>query len=329
MTTNNNQFECGNSEERFSHPNATALLKDSNKKWLTHVLSESTWIDCIIGHMNELSPATYRMMSLYCVCHQPVLLEDSRFQGFRIACFLPEGCYLWPESRMPSSLFCHSRTSQECGYHEESLLSLLLEKIYLQDSNTNKNENNLRELVKDVEYLYDLSIHKGQIPMTIEYLYKRICLGSTAPTFISMATFLPVHPEISKSISFLGRYVVSVSKNNAFTANHFVAKLFSTTLHVATEQEWKTLLLCRQACGLCFWDRKRVNSDIPISYGNRSWSWSWRTVSLRYQRKTYHERRDERLQWVSLWLRLLSSGCIDVEKSPKHLLFLCSHVHSS
>jgi hypothetical protein len=313
-------FECANAVERFSHPSQRDVLMESNKRWLSLTLAESTWIDCVKQHMQQLSSDSYRMMSLFCICHQPVLLPYDETPGFRLACYLPNGCYLWPLLCLPPYLLQSGSLSSssptlpdKCGYNEERLLCILLEDVYCK-------EVGMEQLIKDVEYLYDLSVHRGHIPSSISFLYKRLRQG--LPTLLSLVAHLPLHQEICRSIHHLGQFVLRSCKNNAISANQCVSKLSTTTIHLTCEEEWNTVIECRKACGLSVWDKKRFNSIIPIRYANRVWSWRWQNVAIRYQKRNYHERLDERLQWVALWLRLIELGDIRMEDSPKHLICL-------
>lgn len=312
-------FECANAVEHYSHPSERDVLIESNKMWLSLTMAESMWINCVKERMQQLSTDSYRMMSLFCVCHQPVLLPYDQTPGYRLACYLPTGCYLWPLLSIPSSLLHNaSPMHDKCGYNEERLLCILLEEVYCK-------EVGIEQLVKDVEYLYDLSIHRGHIPSSISYLYKRLCTG--LPALLSLVAHLPLHKEIHRSINHLGQFILNSCKNNAVSANQCVSKLCTKTMHLTSEDEWNTIVECRKACGLSLWDKKRVNSYIPMKHANHMWSWRWQNVSIRYQKRTYHERWDERVQWVAVWLRLIELGDIRMEDSPKHLICLCFFVH--
>jgi hypothetical protein len=312
-------FECANALERFSHPSERDVLMESNKMWLSLTLAESTWINCVKDHMQQISPDSYRMMSLFCICHQPVILPYKETPGYRLVCFLPNGCYLLPLFCMPPSLLQSASSSSsspkdKCGYNEERLLCILLEEVYCKDVG-------IEQLIKDVEYLYDLSIHRGHIPSSISYLYNRLRKGM--PTQLSLVAHLPLHKEIRRSIHHLGQFVLRSCKNNAVSANQCVSKLSTTTIHLTSEEEWNTVVECRKTCGLLLWDKKRVNSIVPMRYASRTtWYWRWRNVAIRYQKRNYRERLDERIQWLAIWLRLIELGEIRMEDSPKHLICL-------
>jgi len=309
----NPMFECANEIERFNHPNRLELLKESNDKWLSHRLSEKEWSEQVINHLKQLLPDRWIMVSLYCLSHQPVLIPWNSSPGFRIACYLPEGCYLWPLSHMPVHIIQSSTDKEECGYHEERIVCHFL--CRLEDENKN-------HLLNDIEFVYDTCIHNGYLPTTIDYLYKSLYMGTRMPTIMNQYMNLPLHPEIRKSICHFGRYIITMSKLNALRASKFIDDFLSVTLLLSDEEEWNTVVQCREACGLSIWDKKKVNSVIPVKYGNNQWLSRWRTVDIRYQKKTYNERCDERIQWVSVWLRLIMANKMKLKDSPAHLISL-------
>lgn len=313
----NHPFECANALEKYMHPNRIELLTESNKKWLSHRLSENEWIEQVMNHTRELSPDRWKMVSLFCLTHQPVLLPFDASPGNRIACYLPDGCYLWPY--MTEHML--QRSSEECGYHEERIVCLFL--CMLEQQST------FNELLNDIEFIYDFCILSGYLPTTIDYLYKRLYMGTRMPSLISHYMSLPVHPEIRKSICHLGKFIIQISRFNGFLANELVEKFLSETIIVSDEEEWNTIVKCRESCGLSLWDKKKVNSVIPVKYGKHKWSFRWKTVQIRFHKKCYNERCDERIQWVSVWLRLVMGKKTELYKSPSHLICLLCNLNQA
>lgn len=314
-----NLFECANSVENFKHPNQSDLLKESNDKWLTHRLHEKEWTEQVVDHMKQLLPDRWMMVSLFCLSHQPILIPDDTLHGFRIACHLPDGCYLWPLSHMPSDILRASHDKEKCGYHEETIVCYFLSGLQ---------EDDHKQLLNDIEFLYDTCMHRGYIPSTLDYLYKRVCMGTRIPVIISKYMCLPIHPEIRKSICHFGMFLLSRSRFDAVKVNEFIENFLSVTIIVSDEKEWKTIVECRAACGLSAWDKKKLNSVIPVRYGNSEWTSRWQTVEIAYEKKAYKERCDERIQWVSVWLRLVMANKINLQESPAHLICLLCLLHS-
>lgn len=310
----NYPFECANAIECFKHPNGKELFTESNNKWLSHRLSEKLWTEQVMNHTKEISQDSWKMISLFCLSHQPVLIPFDATPGFRIACYLPDGCYLWPLTNMHEDLLQKSSAVEECGYQEERVVCHFLGRL--------EEDNNINHLLNDIEFLYDFCIHKGYLPTTIEYLYKRLYMGTRMPIILSHYMGLPLHPEIRKSICHFGRFVINASRFNALRANEFIENVLSVTMIVSDEEEWNTITECREACGLKVWDKKKINRLIPVKYGNKQWSSRWRTVQIRFHKKCYNERCDERIQWVSVWLRLIMANKIMLKDSPKHLIYL-------
>lgn len=312
----NHPFVCANALEQYRHPNSIELLTESNNKWLSHRLSEKKWIEQVMNHAKELLPDRWKMVSLFCLAHQPILLpfDDDDAHGspvIRIACYLPDGCYLWPYTT--ENIL--QRSTEECGYHEERIMCLFL----------CKQQSTLNELLNDIEFVYDFCILSGYLPTTIDYLYKRLYMGTRMPSLLSHYMSLPVHPEIRKSICHLGKFIIKMSRFNGVLANELVEKFLFEPIIVSDEEEWNTIVKCRESCGLSLWDKKKVNCVIPVKYGKYKWSFRWKTVQIRFEKKCYNERCDERIQWVSVWLRLVMGKEIELYKSPSHLIFLlCS-----
>ena len=311
------QFECSNEEEHLVFGDRMNVVNESNRLWLKYRLDEMLWTDMVINKMNMIYPTSWRMASLFCVCHQPILLNtngDETVQ-YRIVSSTHTGNYLWPKSLISLNLLQTSTgNNKNIGYHEEKIVCLLIQKIY----------TDRKSLELDIEYIFDMSLHRGYLSSTVEYLYT--CHSCSLPNVIQLALSLPIEEEILKSIELFGLFILHRTKCNHSKADAILTKLLSVNICIKSKEEWETVMKCRKGIGIHVWDKKPTKDDVTVSFQDCMYKYKWKMVSLIFEKKTYFERSDERLQWISIWFRFVTlEPVLYLSSTPKHLLSLVSH----
>lgn len=314
------RFECGNGDEHFQSDEKNKILNTSNKIWLSLIVDEQQWTDTVIQIMRNMYPTSWKMASLFCICHQPVVLDSmSGYKAYRFASQLHTGNFLWPTMLVQTSFLplLKKEGKYSVGYPEEKIVSILVNKIY---------RDCTRELELDIQFIFDLAIHRGFLPSSIEYLYTNF--SSSLPTLVHIALTLPIEEEIIKSITLFSMFILHKSKGNVTKSNTLIQRLLSVNLNVSSSEEWNTILTCRQACGIKKWDKKPIKSNVTVSFNNTKYYFKWKTVTIKFLKKTYCERYDERLQWMSFCFRcsVCKHPSININTFPRHLLsLLLSH----
>lgn len=308
------QFECSNEVEHLVFGDRMNVVNESNRLWLKCRLDEMLWTDIVINRMNTIYPTSWRMASLFCICHQPILLntnEEGTVQH-RIVSSTHAGNYLWPKSSIPVNLLQTSIRNIECiGYHEEKCVCLLIQKIY----------TDRKSLELDIEYIFDMSLHRGYLSSAVEYLYTRH--SCSQPSVIHLALCLPIEEEILKSIELFGLFILHCTKCNLSKADAILTKLLSVNIHITSLEEWETVMKCRKGIGIHVWDKKPIKGDVAVSFQDCTYNYKWKMVSLIFDQKAYFERSDERLQWISIWFRFVTlDPVLYLSCAPKQLLSL-------
>jgi hypothetical protein len=305
------QFECSNEEEHIVFGDRVNVVNESNRMWLKCKLDEMLWTDIVINKMNMIYPTSWRMACLFCLCHKPILLKTTEVgkKQYRIVSYTHTGNYLWPKSSIPKNLLQTSECS--IGYHEENIVCLLIQKIYM----------DRKSLELDIEYIFDMSLHKGYLSSTVEYLYTHH--SCSLPNVIQLALSLPLEEAILKSIELFGIFILHSTKCNLSKADGILTKLLSVNIRITSKEEWETIMKCRKGIGLHVWDKKPIKDDVTVSFQDCTYRYKWKMVSLIFDKKTYFERSDERLQWISIWFRFVTiDPVLYLNTAPKHLLSL-------
>ena len=203
------------------------------------------------------------------------------------------------------------------GYDQEVVVVSFLKRCYFFSEAAA--ELGLRRLRRDVRYLYEVGIFDRKVDPCIKYMYERVVCGPRLMDFVQLACWAPIHPDLAHAVFEFGRWLTVTSQGDPRKAADLLVDMVLRPLHLDSEREWQAVESCKRLCGLR-WRRRAVAKAAAVEYGDSGWEWEWRTTLVTYRGKTFHERPDERLVWVAVWLLRLASGDIYSGDGPMQLL---------
>jgi hypothetical protein len=202
------------------------------------------------------------------------------------------------------------------GYDQELVVIAFLEERYCRPSFTREN---LSRLKQDIQYMYELGLVRGEVQPCIKYMRDRVNGGNSLPDIFQSICWMPLHPDISHAVFEYGRWLAVISKWNIHKSTDTLVQMTMMPILLETEQEWEVVNGCKRLCGQP-WRKHSYCGPAKVQYGKFHWEWDWKSTHISYESKCYHERVDERIQWVSVWLLQMLTGTVSLRDSPKPLL---------
>ena len=291
----------------YSLTDCRLLVEESRRLWAGKSIEPELWVKVVLDRF--ASEETGSAMALDCVSSWPLLvLVDGRL---RLCGKVLHSNFLFEEE-----------TTAECvkehmgGYDQEVVVVHFLKRCYFSSEGVNQG---MQKLKNDVRYLYEVGIFRRNVDPCIKYLHDRLCRGNVLIDFIQWVGWMPIHPDLAHAIFEYGRWLAILSQGDVYKGTDTFVQMAMFPLYIDNEEEWSVVERCKRLCGQP-WRRRAVMTCAEIRYGRSKWDWDWRSTQVRYCGKTYHERVDERVLWVSVWLLQIANGIFPLHEGPMHLL---------
>ena len=288
----------------------TAL--ESRNLWTGKSIDPDGWVRTVLKHFE--SDEMGSVMALDCVSNWPLLLQGSG--RVQLCGRTLHSLYVFDEKSTSECL-----RDIEGGYDQEVVVVQFLRICYF--SSTTPAEG-LSRLTNDVRYLYEMGIWRRDLDPCMKYLHDRLCRGNVLNDCVQWMSWMPIHPDLAHAVFEYGRWLMAVSKGDSYKSMDAFVEMTLCSLYIESEKEWSVVERCRQLCGLP-WRRRSVRNSVEVRYGQTKWHWDWRNTHLVYGGKTYHERLDERVLWVSVWLVHMANGIFSPRDGPMHLLAMVAN----
>lgn len=283
------------------------LARVSMQLWLSKSIEPVNWVKTVIAHFQANSMCS--VMAFDCIVNWPLLIRTNEY--LQLCGRVLDTYFLFDPVATAKCL-----TDTVGGYDQELVIVRFLEERYCRPAFTPENMSLLK---RDIQYMYDLSLVRGDVHPCIKYIQDRVNGGTTLPDVIQSICWMPLHPDILHAVFEYGRWLAVLSKWNMHKSTDTLVQMTLMPILLDTEQEWNVVNRCKRLCGHP-WRKHPYCGPAVVQYGKYHWEWDWKSTHVSYKGKCYHERVDERIQWTSIWLLQMTSGTVSLGESPKQLL---------
>lgn len=294
----------------YTLANSDTVRCESRLLWMKKSIQAEVWV-CEVIKQFESNPKC-SVMAFDCIVNWPMLLQ---LNGQLHIC----GQVLDINFLFDVETTQRSIVDQVGGYDQELVIVKFLEQRYFKQNVA----QGLFTLKCDLQYMYQLSLFRKCVHPCMKYLHDRVCGGTTVMDIIRQVSWLPIHPDISHAVFEFGRWLNAISKWNIYKSTDILIQMMAP-LFVESASEWKVIEICKQLCGTP-WRKHFVHGPVNVQYGHCSWEWDWKTTHVSFEGKIYFERIDERIQWLSVWQKKISTESNHMRESPKHLLAIVAN----